>query len=96
LTIAFLVKEEKEKIYSGDVYLNYTRLAESLDLRVLSSPRVSGVISQLEVEGIIKTNVAKKEGRGMSREIYLVPDLKKVWTAICEDPRFAQYQEQVA
>jgi cell division control protein 6 len=95
LTIAFLVKEGKEKIYSGDVYLNYTRLAEVLDLRVLSSPRVSGVISQLEVEDIIKTNVAKKEGRGMSREIYLIPDLKKVWTAICEDFRFAQFQEQM-
>ena len=93
LTITFMAREGKEKIYSGDVYLNYTRLAESLDLKVLSSPRVSGIISQLEIEGVIKTNMTQKGGRGMSREIFLVPDPMQAWTAICEDPRFAKYQE---
>jgi len=92
-TIALLIKGGKEKIYSGDVYLNYTRLAESLDLKVLSSPRVSGNISQLEVEGVIKTNMAQKGGRGMSREIFLIPNLKEAWAAVCEDPRFARFQE---
>jgi len=92
-TIALMVKAGRRKIYSGDVYINYTRLAESLDLKTLSSPRVSGIISQLEIEGVIKATITPKGGRGMSREIFLIPDLKQVCAAVCEDPRFAQFQE---
>lgn len=92
-TIALLIKGGQEKIYSGDVYLNYTRLAELVDLKVLSSPRVSGIISQLGVEGVIKTTMTQKGGRGMSREIFLIPDLNQVCTAICEDMRFARFKE---
>lgn len=73
---------DKKQIFTGNAYAVYEKLCESVNLRPLTQRRVSDVIAELDMLGIITTRVISKGRHGRTREISLAipsttnPDLK--------------------
>ncbi len=59
----------KEKIFTGDIYDYYITSAKKSGLRPLTQRRVSDIISELDMLGIINAKVISKGRHGRMREI---------------------------
>ncbi|HLD06549.1 MAG TPA: ORC1-type DNA replication protein [Candidatus Nanoarchaeia archaeon] len=64
-----LSRQRKDAIYTGDVYHLYKQLSASTDLRPLTQRRISDIISELDMLGIIAVRVISKGRYGKTREI---------------------------
>ncbi len=63
--------QKKGTILTGDVYDYYKELCEKTSLRPLTQRRVSDVIAELDMQGIIHAKVVSKGRYGRTREISL-------------------------
>jgi cell division control protein 6 len=72
----FLLEERELKgAYTGDVYDVYRELCRETDLRPLTQRRVSDIIAELDMLGIINARVVSKGRYGRTRELKVtVPD----------------------
>jgi archaeal cell division control protein 6 len=74
---SLFVLEEKEltQRFTGDVYDVYRDLCKEVDLRPLTQRRVSDIIAELDMLGIINAKVVSKGRYGRTRELSItVPD----------------------
>jgi len=62
-------KNKKEKIYTGDIYNKYLEISSSLKLEPLTQRRVSDIIAELDMLGLINAPVVSKGRYGRTREI---------------------------
>jgi cell division control protein 6 len=76
LSIMKLVEKHKlEEIFTGDVYNAYQDLCESTKNDVLTQRRVSDVLSEFDMMGLINSSVISKGRQGRTRKIKLsIPD----------------------
>jgi cell division control protein 6 len=61
--------EEEDEIATGDVYSEYKELCSDLDISELTQRRVSGLISELDMLGVINAKVISKGRYGRTRQI---------------------------
>ena len=61
--------EDEDEIATGDVYSEYKELCEDLDISELTQRRVSGLISELDMLGVINAKVISKGRYGRTRQI---------------------------
>ena len=61
--------EEEDEIATGDVYSEYKELCEELEISELTQRRVSGLISELDMLGVINAKVISKGRYGRTRQI---------------------------
>jgi len=61
--------EDEDEIATGDVYSEYKELCEELDISELTQRRVSGLISELDMLGVINAKVISKGRYGRTRQI---------------------------
>ena len=59
---------------TGEVYLAYTNLARKSSVEVLTQRRVSGILAELDVLGLIDAAVVSKGRRGRTKRIKLLVD----------------------
>jgi len=74
LTIYSILKlfaKDQEKILTGDVYEVYVNLCRRNGYRILTQRRISDLISELDMLGLISTKVVSKGRYGRTREIKL-------------------------
>ena len=72
LSIMKLVEKHKlEEIFTGDVYNTYQDLCESTKNDVLTQRRVSDVLSEFDMMGLINSSVISKGRQGRTRKIKL-------------------------
>lgn len=74
LTIYSILKlfaKDQEKILTGDVYEVYVNLCKKNGYRILTQRRVSDLLSELDMLGLISTKVVSKGRYGRTREIRL-------------------------
>jgi cell division control protein 6 len=72
LYCAFKIAEStKEKFFTGDIYDLYKKLSRSFDLRPLTQRRISDIIAELDMLGLINAKVISKGRYGRTREISL-------------------------
>ncbi len=64
-----LEDEDAEEVATGDVYTKYKELCQDVDASELTQRRVSGLISELDMLGVINANVNSKGRYGRTREI---------------------------
>lgn len=85
--IVRLLEEGKGGIQTGDVFSLYEKIASSRGLKLLTQRRVSDLINELDMLGIITTKVVSKGRYGRSREIRLSlePSVQKKIRSILED-----------
>ena len=76
LSIFNLHEKSTEKILTGDVYESYSNLCKSCGLKSLTQRRLSDLIAELDLLGIINAKVISKGRYGRTREIKLaVPSI---------------------
>ncbi len=72
LYAVFLVSlKRKEAIFTGEVYEVYKRLCSQAGLRPLTQRRISDIIGDLDMMGLINTKIISKGRYGRTREISL-------------------------
>lgn len=70
-SIMLLAEAKKETILTGDVYEIYKSFCAKTGLRPLTQRRVSDIIAELDMFGIINAKVVSKGRYGRTREIYM-------------------------
>lgn len=61
--------KQKENIFTGDIYEIYKRVSPKIGLRPLTQRRISDIIAELDMLGIINAKVISKGRHGRTREI---------------------------
>lgn len=83
-----LLEERGEKtITTGEVYDTYRRLSKNLSLDVLTQRRVSDLLSELDILGILNSSVVSKGRYGRTKEIKLEVPAAGMRHVLEEDPR---------
>ncbi len=79
--------EEDEEIATGDVYSEYKELCKDVDVSELTQRRVSGLISELDMLGVINAKVISKGRYGRTRQISvdLSEDIRNQIEELVED-----------
>ncbi len=70
-SILELNKDDGQKIFTGDIYDNYKKYSLKTGVRPLTQRRVSDIIAEMDMLGIINTKVISKGRYGRTREIRL-------------------------
>lgn len=77
-------KKKKSAVYTGDIYDIYKDLCDQIGLRPLTQRRISDIIAELDMLGIINAKVISKGRFGRTREITLAipsqlePKIRKI------------------
>jgi len=67
--INLIEKNKEEKIFTGDIYNKYLEIAANLKLEPLTQRRVSDILAELDMLGLINAKVISKGRYGRTREI---------------------------
>ena len=70
-SIIELVEKSKENIFTGDVFTYYLDLCKKVNIEDLTQRRVSDIIAEFDMLGIINARVISKGRQGRTREIKL-------------------------
>jgi cell division control protein 6 len=65
----FNMKDNNAKIYTGDVYEVYREICKKINLRPLTQRRISDILGELDMLGVINAKVISKGRYGRTREI---------------------------
>jgi cell division control protein 6 len=84
-SIVLLEEREVRKIVTGDVYNVYRSLCRQTGLDILTQRRVSDLISELDMMGIINARIISKGRYGRTKEIVLNIPSMQARVAIQED-----------
>ena len=68
-SVLCLDKKQKSTIYTGEVYELYKELCDKVGVRPLTQRRLSDIIAELDMLGVITANVISKGRFGRTREI---------------------------
>lgn len=70
-SIILLIAQKKETIFTGEVYELYKKICEKTNLTPLTQRRVSDIIAELDMLGVINAKVLSKGRYGRTKEISL-------------------------
>ncbi|AIY90643.1 ORC1-type DNA replication protein [Geoglobus acetivorans] len=87
-SMILLHKNGKRKFITGEVYAVYKTLCKKVGMDVLTQRRVSDLLSELDMLGIINSIIISKGRYGRTREMRLDVPMDAVKEAILDDYRF--------
>jgi cell division control protein 6 len=70
-SVYHIAQNKKDQIFTGEVYELYKKLCTRTDLRPLTQRRVSDILAEMDMLGIINAKVISKGRYGRTREISL-------------------------
>jgi cell division control protein 6 len=76
---------------SGEVSRIYKEIAPALDLDVLTHRRITDLISELNMLGVINTRVVSRGRYGRTKEMWFDIHNQKIWDVITSDPRLSAH-----
>ncbi len=68
-SIIQIVSNSKDEVYTGDVYEFYKQLCDKTDLRPLTQRRISDIIGEFDMFGVVNAKIVSKGRYGRTREI---------------------------
>ena len=71
-SILLIHQKNNESIFTGEVYELYSELCKKIGLSVLTQRRVSDIIAELDMIGLINAKVISKGRHGRTRDIFLL------------------------
>lgn len=80
-------QKDKEEFYTGDIYNTYQDLCGKIKIEILTQRRISDIIAEIDMLGLINANVISKGRHGRTREVKLsIPQnlLEKVEAILTE------------
>jgi len=88
LSVYLLNKVDVRHSVTGDIYNVYCELCEDLDITPLTQRRVSGLINELDVIGLLNTRVVSLGRYGRTKKIHLGVSGTFIKDVFSEDERF--------
>lgn len=73
---------------TGELYVAYNTLCKKLGLEPLTQRRVSGILAELDLLGLVEASVVSKGRRGRTKRIRLLIGAEALERMISEDPIF--------
>jgi archaeal cell division control protein 6 len=74
---------------TGELYLAYCSLCKRAGLEALTQRRLSGILAELDLLGLIEASVVSKGRRGRTKKIQLLVDSAALEKTLSEDPMFS-------
>jgi cell division control protein 6 len=74
---------------TGELYLAYDKLCKKLGIESLTQRRVSGILAELDLMGLVEASVVSKGRRGRTKRIRLLIGSDGLAKTLSEDPAFA-------
>jgi len=91
--IVLLEKNGANNANTGEVYNVYKRLCEEIDADVLTQRRVTDLISELDMLGIVNAVVVSKGRHGRTKEISLSVPLEETEAVLHSDSRLGEVED---
>ncbi|WP_257299425.1 Cdc6/Cdc18 family protein [Haloarchaeobius sp. FL176] len=91
--IILLEKNGVHNINTGEVFNIYKRLCEEIDADVLTQRRVTDLISELDMLGIVNAVVVSKGRYGRTKEISLSVPIEETEAVLLSDSRLGDIEE---
>jgi len=91
--IIMLEKNGVHNINTGEVYNVYQRLCEEIDVDTLTQRRVTDLISELDMLGIVNAVVVSKGRYGRTKEISLSVPIDETEAVLLSDSRLSDIEE---
>ena len=73
---------------TGELYLAYSNLCRKLGIETLTQRRVSGILGDLDLLGLVEASVVSKGRRGRTKKIRLLIGKDTLEKTLSEDPTF--------
>ena len=73
---------------TGELYLAYSNFCRKLGIEVLTQRRMSGILADLDLLGLVEASVVSKGRRGRTKKIQLLIDRDMLGKTLGEDPAF--------
>jgi cell division control protein 6 len=80
-------------INTGEVYNVYKQLCRDLDADVLTQRRVTDLISELDMLGIVNAVVVSKGRYGRTKEISLSVPVEETEAVLLSDSRLTEFED---
>ena len=90
-----LVNKGQRDIFTGECYNIYSDIAKSLSLDTLTQRRVSDLISELDMLGLINTTVISKGRYGRTKKIKLAVSKKQIGVILDDDVRLSKMAHDI-
>lgn len=78
---------------TGEVNRVYEDICKQIDIDILTKRRITDLIMELDLLGIINTQVVSKGRYGRTKEIYLSVPINETFNVLLEDYRFEPLSE---
>jgi cell division control protein 6 len=86
-----LLEQDGRSIFtSGEVFGIYQQIAPHIDLDILTHRRVTDLISELNMLGVINTRVVSRGRYGRTKEMWFDSNTGKIWEVVLKDPRLRE------
>ncbi len=90
-----LASKGQRDIFTGECYNIYSEIAKSLSLDTLTQRRVSDLISELDMLGLINTTVISKGRYGRTKKIKLAVSKKQIGVILDDDIRLSKVAQEI-
>ncbi|TFG07050.1 AAA family ATPase [Candidatus Thorarchaeota archaeon] len=90
-----LAKQGQKDIFTGECFNAYTDVARALSLDTLTQRRVSDLISELDMLGLINTTVISKGRYGRTKKIRLAVGKSQLGSILDSDNRLSKIAKEV-
>ncbi|KUK04407.1 MAG: archaeal cell division control protein 6 [Methanosarcinales archaeon] len=86
-SIAFLSSRGAKTMTTGEVYSVYKKLCSKIDVDILTQRRITDLLSELDMLGIVNATVISKGRYGRTKEISLTTPWETIFKTLTEDYR---------
>ncbi|MBY8997028.1 MAG: ORC1-type DNA replication protein [Candidatus Thorarchaeota archaeon] len=94
-SVYVLTSKGQRDIFTGECYNVYSDIAKSLSLDTLTQRRVSDLISELDMLGLINTTVISKGRYGRTKKIKLAVSKKQIGVILDDDIRLSNVAQDI-
>ena len=89
--ILFAVSRFNGGTNTGELYLAYGNLCKKLGIETLTQRRLSGILGELDLLGLVEASVVSKGRRGRTKKIQLLIPKDSLEKTLAEDPTFSVF-----
>ncbi len=86
--ILFAVSRFDGGTNTGELYIAYSNLCRKIGIETLTQRRVSGILGDLDLLGLVEASVVSKGRRGRTKKISLLVGKESLEKTLAEDPMF--------
>lgn len=90
-----MTKSGKREVFTGECYNAYEEIARALSLDTLTQRRVSDLISELDMLGLINTTVISKGRYGRTKKIRLAVSMKQIGAILDAESRLSKIAKEL-